>query len=85
MRGIESAPAIEIAMSSIAAIFTICSFRSLQLFPLQLFRSLQLNPARRDHLTLRLLGAVGKAEGHPGSGLLGAFAVRRSPFDVQVG
>jgi hypothetical protein len=35
MRGIESAPAIEIAMSSIAAIFTICSFRSLQLFPLQ--------------------------------------------------
>jgi hypothetical protein len=37
------------------------------------------------HLTLRLLGAVGKAEGHPGSGLLGAFAVRRSPFDVQVG
>jgi len=70
MRGIESAPAIEIAMSSIAAIFTICSFRSLQLFPLQLFRSLQLNPARRVHLTLRLhrvprSGIVG------GSGLLG--------------
>jgi hypothetical protein len=51
MRGIESAPAIEIAMSSIAAIFTICSFRSLQLFPLQLFRLLRLNPARRVHLT----------------------------------
>ena len=44
MRGIESAPAIEIAMSSIAAIFTICSFRSLQLFPLQLFRLLRLIP-----------------------------------------